>query len=907
LNRQDSTNDAESLRQQGVEHFSEHRLSEALACFEAASRLDVTCFDTHRMRGQALLALGRPREALVALNETLRLSPDHWRALLARAKARQAIGDFDAATRDIDSALGLLRPDDPSDQCEWGMALYELERYPLLIRELSRLIEGGVGDQWSRTMRGLAHAKSGNHGTALADYDEVLRADPDCAWTHYCRGVVHLDMGQPEQAIADFDNSIRLDALDPKALGKRALARSRTGNHRAALEDINAAIRLDPDSATLFKQRADFLLELEEHLDAIDDYSVWLSTHPHDTSAFTSRGICHSHLNDNWCAIDDFDAALEIRPGEPRGLHWRAHCYWLAGELESALADLDVAISVQPDSARLHLLRGRVLSGLENRGEALRAWTRALEIDPKNTEARLLRARRFRASDDNTAALAELSTALELEPDNIDCLSLRASLWDDLDESDKAVSDLDRISQLRDASEASGENHMTPRKQRAYDLIKQHFAPTSLDDLAISERRFPHRVRADLQVAIDRLVANKYAVLHFSGIRKERMYSDGIDLSALLSPEARNEVSTIPPSFEEVRIGADESVHCLKAGLWLLEADGLRFVLLLEPSDRCGGTRFQLAAVQDERGIALARSFFKELQEAVAESRCYRGKILSLEEHSMYSGQSTGICVHSLKRVKREDVILPAPTLELLERNVIQFVRQRDRMRELGISTRKGLLFFGPPGTGKTHTIHFLAGALEGHTTLLVTAEQIACLDEYMTLARLLQPSIVVIEDVDLIARDRSELHTPGQESLLNKLLNEMDGLREDADILFLLTTNRPEALEAALASRPGRVDQAIEFPLPDDEGRRKLVRLYCPKPGLSEEVVAEATRRTAGVSASFIKELMRRAVQFSLEDNANGAITNAYLDCALGDMLFKGSALNRKLLGASAAHGDDE
>ena len=62
---------------------------------------------------------------------------------------------------------------------------------------------------------------------------------------------------------------------------------------------------------------------------------------------------------------------------------------------------------------------------------------------------------------------------------------------------------------------------------------------------------------------------------------------------------------------------------------------------------------------------------------------------------------------------------------------------------------------------------------------------------------------------------------------LLNKLLNEMDGLQEDADVLFILTTNRPDQLEPALASRPGRIDQAIEFPLPDESGRTKLVNLY--------------------------------------------------------------------------------
>jgi ATP-dependent 26S proteasome regulatory subunit len=62
------------------------------------------------------------------------------------------------------------------------------------------------------------------------------------------------------------------------------------------------------------------------------------------------------------------------------------------------------------------------------------------------------------------------------------------------------------------------------------------------------------------------------------------------------------------------------------------------------------------------------------------------------------------------------------------------------------------------------------------------------------------------------------------EEPLLNKLLNEMDGLKQDADILFVLTTNRPEQLESALAGRPGRIDQAIEVPLPDEIGRGKLV-----------------------------------------------------------------------------------
>jgi ATP-dependent 26S proteasome regulatory subunit len=119
-----------------------------------------------------------------------------------------------------------------------------------------------------------------------------------------------------------------------------------------------------------------------------------------------------------------------------------------------------------------------------------------------------------------------------------------------------------------------------------------------------------------------------------------------------------------------------------------------------------------------------------------------------------------------------------------------------------------------------------------------------------MNLARLLQPAMVVIEDVDLVARDREDMG-PCEESMLNNLLNEMDGLKQDADILFILTTNRPEQLESALASRPGRIDQAIEVPVPDEIGREKLVHLYAKGLPIGDTIVAEVARRTKGVSAA--------------------------------------------------------
>ena len=83
-----------------------------------------------------------------------------------------------------------------------------------------------------------------------------------------------------------------------------------------------------------------------------------------------------------------------------------------------------------------------------------------------------------------------------------------------------------------------------------------------------------------------------------------------------------------------------------------------------------------------------------------------------------------------------------------------------------------------------------------------------------------------MLEDVDLVAQERT--YGPfGSNPVLFELMNEMDGLGEDADVAWVLTTNRPDALEPALAARPGRVDLAVEIPLPDAEARRRLLDLY--------------------------------------------------------------------------------
>ena len=127
------------------------------------------------------------------------------------------------------------------------------------------------------------------------------------------------------------------------------------------------------------------------------------------------------------------------------------------------------------------------------------------------------------------------------------------------------------------------------------------------------------------------------------------------------------------------------------------------------------------------------------------------------------------------------------------------------------------------------------------------------------SVARTLQPAMIVIEDVDLIAEERGRYG--GEHPLLFQLLNEMDGLAEDADVVFLLTTNRADVLEPALAAaprtrRPGGGDGAARRGRPPARSSRSTAaRWTSTRPRLDAVI-----ERTDGVTASFLKELLRRA-----------------------------------------------
>jgi hypothetical protein len=342
-----------------------------------------------------------------------------------------------------------------------------------------------------------------------------------------------------------------------------------------------------------------------------------------------------------------------------------------------------------------------------------------------------------------------------------------------------------------------------------------------------------------------------------------------------------------------------ETRECLRVAVVLLEDDQDRIAVLLRGPDPEGGSMDVTVEIIATRP-ASAEELGRRLRQLALEHNVYRGQVVSFGR-STFGERGSLLRFRERPTMSRQELILPSATFEDLRRQVVGVARNSARLRAAGQHLKRGILLYGPPGVGKTHSVRYLISELVGTTIVELTGETLHGIREACSVARTLQPAMIVVEDVDLIAEERS--HYGGETPLLFTLLNEMDGLDEDADVVFLLTTNRADLLEPALASRPGRVDQAVHIELPDRESRRRLVELYRGSLDIDLARLDTVLDRTDGVTASFLKELLRRAavVAADREDQPEDTPLHASaddLDTALDDLLDTRNQMTRAVLG---------
>jgi ATPase family associated with various cellular activities (AAA) len=344
----------------------------------------------------------------------------------------------------------------------------------------------------------------------------------------------------------------------------------------------------------------------------------------------------------------------------------------------------------------------------------------------------------------------------------------------------------------------------------------------------------------------------------------------------------------------------EQTYPCVSHGIYLVDDAGARLAVILQPVDRGPHPEvvLQITGTDQDRIDAV----LDEIRTLASERSVFRGQVISFGPEVFGMGREVPMNFLERPSVGRDQIVLPGEVLDNIERQVLGVGRHSGRLLASGQHLKRGVLLHGAPGTGKTHTVGYLLGQLPEATVIVISGRALGRIREACSVARSLQPAIVVVEDVDLIAEQREA--RPGEHPLLFQLLNEMDGLNSGADVIFLLTTNRADLLEPALAARPGRVDLAAELPLPDADARRQLIRLYQGSLILDLTHPETIIERTEGVTAAFLKELLRKAALLSCEADPADApddpirVTDTHLTAALDQLLDSRNQLTRILLG---------
>ena len=235
------------------------------------------------------------------------------------------------------------------------------------------------------------------------------------------------------------------------------------------------------------------------------------------------------------------------------------------------------------------------------------------------------------------------------------------------------------------------------------------------------------------------------------------------------------------------------------------------------------------------------------------------------------------IYVKSTEGIKFSDVAGEDEAKENLT-EIVDYLHNPNKYKEIGASMPKGILLVGPPGTGKTMLAKAVAGesnvpffSMSGSEFVeMFVGMGASKVRDLFKQAKEKAPCIVFIDEIDAIGKKRDGQigGNDEREQTLNQLLTEMDGFEGNTGVIILAATNRPESLDPAL-TRPGRFDRRVPVELPDLKGREEILKVHARKIRLSDDIdFNKIARMASGASGAELANIVNEAALRAVRDN---------------------------------------
>ena len=387
-----------------------------------------------------------------------------------------------------------------------------------------------------------------------------------------------------------------------------------------------------------------------------------------------------------------------------------------------------------------------------------------------------------------------------------------------------------------------------------------------LDVFQVHTKELPHYRFVDVYRAVEHYCQRRNEVTKIESEHEENLNSILHGRRQQWNPRQIKRASNVAWP-----LGPDEEVYLLVDNFWLCKASS-------PSSEKPLILRVRYEAFRERAILEVASPDANEAEACVtaiversAEASIYRNRVLELafesgtkdEYGDVERPDRLRLLFKAHEHVGDEDLVIDDDVRQTLRRNVIDLHVKRDLLKAHHVPVRRGVLLYGPPGTGKTFACRYLCGQLPNATRIIVTGTALFQVNSIFSLARMLQPSLVILEDVDLVFTSREvNLYS----SVLGDLLDQMDGLRPYEDVGFVLTTNAIDRMEAAIRDRPGRISQCIHFGPPQAALRKRYLFHYLRRHAPFTLDIDDLVSQSDGATQAFLKEWVHRSVQIAVE-----------------------------------------